>query len=105
MPLSALSQVQYWLDVDHPVNVRDNAGWLPLHEAAVHGHLEIVHLLLDHKASMNDRGGSECNGITPLHDAASNGHLEIIELLLNKGASALAKTDDGNTPLFELRRW
>ncbi|ENN77089.1 hypothetical protein YQE_06424, partial [Dendroctonus ponderosae] len=97
--------VQYWLDVDHPVNVRDNAGWLPLHEAAVHGHIEIVRLLLDHKASINDRGASECNGITPLHDAASNGHLEIIELLLNKGASALAKTDDGNTPLFELRKW
>lgn len=55
-------QVKYWLDVDHPVNVRDNAGWLPLHEAAVHGHLEIVRLLLDHKASINDRGGSECNG-------------------------------------------
>ncbi|KAL1517241.1 hypothetical protein ABEB36_001030 [Hypothenemus hampei] len=100
-----LKMVQYWLDVDHPVNVRDNAGWLPLHEAAVYGHLEIVRLLLDHKASINDRGGSECNGITPLHDAASNGHLEVIELLLDRGASAVAKTDDGHTPLFELQKW
>ncbi|XP_066156831.1 tonsoku-like protein isoform X2 [Euwallacea fornicatus] len=97
--------VKYWLDVDHPVNVRDNAGWLPLHEAAVHGHLDIVRLLLDQKASINDRGGSECNGITPLHDAASNGHLEVVELLLDRGACAVAKTDDGNTPLFELKRW
>ncbi|XP_066250024.1 tonsoku-like protein [Euwallacea similis] len=100
-----LKMVKYWLDVDHPVNVRDNAGWLPLHEAAVHGHLDIVRLLLDQKASINDRGGSECNGITPLHDAASNGHLEVVELLLNRGAYAVAKTDDGNTPLFELKRW
>ncbi|XP_050301726.1 tonsoku-like protein isoform X2 [Anthonomus grandis grandis] len=97
--------VQYWLEVDHPVNVRDNAGWLPLHEAAVHGHLEIVRMLLDAKASINDRGGSECNGVTPLHDAASNGHLEVMELLLDRGASALAKMDDGNTPLTELRKW
>ncbi|XP_076272195.1 tonsoku-like protein [Rhynchophorus ferrugineus] len=97
--------VEYWLKVDHPVNVRDNAGWLPLHEACIHGHAEIVRLLLDHKAAINDRGGTVCNGITPLHDAASNGHLDIVKLLLDRGASALVKTDNGNTPLIELQRW
>lgn len=46
----------------HPVNVRDNVGWLPLHEAANHGHTEIVELLLDNGATINDKGGTGCEG-------------------------------------------
>ncbi|XP_030749323.1 tonsoku-like protein isoform X2 [Sitophilus oryzae] len=100
-----MKMMEYWLNVGHPVNVRDNAGWLPLHEAALHGHLDIVRLLLDHKAAINDRGGAECNGMTPLHDAAGNGHLEVVKLMLDRGASALVKSDDGCTPLTELKKW
>lgn len=40
-----------------------------------------------------------------MHDAASNGHLEVIQLLLDNGASAIAKTDDGETPLHFLKSW
>lgn len=97
--------VQKLLNQNHPVNVRDNCGWLPLHEACLHGHIEIVKMLLDKGASINDRGGTQCNGMTPLHDSASNGHLEIIQLLLDRGASPLAKTDDGEFPLHFLKSW
>lgn len=46
----------------HPVNVRDHAGWLPLHEAANHGYADIVELLLDNGALINDKGGTGCEG-------------------------------------------
>ena len=74
------------LEQNHPVNVRDQCGWTPLHEAANHGHIEIVELLLKAGANINDPGGAMCGGITPLLDAASNGLLSVINLLLNHGA-------------------
>lgn len=44
------------------MNIRDHAGWLPLHEAANHGFTEIVELLLDNGATINDKGGTGCEG-------------------------------------------
>ncbi|XP_059053768.1 tonsoku-like protein [Achroia grisella] len=89
----------------HPVNVRDNAGWIPLHEACIHGHIEIANTLINSGGNVNDRGGSNCDGITPLYDAASNGHLEVVQLLLEKGALPSLKTDFGETPLHVLQKW
>jgi len=78
----------------HPVNIRDHCGWLPLHEACNHGHRDIVEFLIDKGAALNDRGGSQCGGVTPLHDAASCGHLDVMELLLDRGASVVSRTND-----------
>lgn len=64
-----LSMVRRLIEQGHPVNVRDNAGWIPLHEAANHGFAEIVELLLESGAWINDKGGTNCDGFTPLHDA------------------------------------
>lgn len=55
--------VKKLLEQGHPINARDNCGWLPIHEACNYGHLEIVKMLVEHKADFNDRGGRECLGI------------------------------------------
>ncbi|GJQ70821.1 hypothetical protein Trydic_g748 [Trypoxylus dichotomus] len=97
--------VQQLLEREHLVNVRDNCGWLPIHEACNHGYIEIVKLLVEKGATINDRGGIKCDGVTPLHDAAANGHLEIVEYLIDKGASLIAKKDNGETALHCLENW
>jgi NF-kappa-B inhibitor-like protein 2 len=53
-----------------------------------------VEFLLDKGAAINDRGGSQCSGVTPLHDAASCGHLDVMELLMDHGASVLSRTNE-----------
>lgn len=52
---------------------------------------EIVRLLLDRGAALDDPGGPGCEGITPLHDALSCGHFEVAELLVQRGASVTAR--------------
>uniref|UniRef100_A0A0A9Z4Z7 Tonsoku-like protein n=2 Tax=Lygus hesperus TaxID=30085 RepID=A0A0A9Z4Z7_LYGHE len=93
------------LDQGHSVDVRDYSGWTPLHEAANHGFYEIVEILLKKGAAVNDRGGSECNGVTPLLDAASCGHFEIMDLLLQHKASPLMKNNDGCSILDLMSEW
>lgn len=57
-----LAMVRRLIEQGHPVNARDHAGWLPLHEAANHGFAEIVEVLLDNGANINDKGGTGCDG-------------------------------------------
>ena len=48
--------------------------------------MEVVKVLLEHGAAVNDPGGIHCDGITPLHDAAVNGQAEVVQVLLEYGA-------------------
>lgn len=50
------------IGLGHPVNIRDATGWLPIHDASIHGRLEIVNILINNGANVNDRGGSGCEG-------------------------------------------
>ena len=51
----------------------------PLHYAAINGDIEIVQMLLNRGANIND--ANQC-GITALHNAVKSKTMEIIELLL-----------------------
>lgn len=48
---------------------------------------DIVAVLLDHGANINDAGGPLCEGVTPLHDALSCGNFKVAQILVERGAS------------------
>lgn len=100
-----VQQVLRLIDQGHPVNIRDHAGWTPLHEASNHGHQDVVKVLLERGAAINDKGGKSCDGITALHDACVNGCLEVIEVLLDHGAQPTLRTDFNDTALDSLEKW
>ncbi|XP_068103653.1 SMC5-SMC6 complex localization factor protein 1 [Hyperolius riggenbachi] len=81
------------------INVKDNAGWTPLHEACNHGSTECVREILQRCPEVDLL--SHVDGVTPLHDALQNGHIEIGKMLLQHGGPRLLqqKDDDGNFPL------
>lgn len=78
------------------VNVRDNAGYTPLHECVTRGHLDIARMLLMHGA---DPEASAAGGIKPIHDAVECDHIEVTRLLLSFGADPTISTYGGMTTL------
>lgn len=71
----------------------------PFFEAAAHGHLDILKLMLQRKADPSKK----LNGNSALHMAARFGHQDAIAVLtteLELPAAALAANDEGKTPLM-----
>ena len=68
----------------------------PLHAAARSGHLQVVQVLLDQRASI-DAVNNKNN--TPLHLAALSGHLQVVQELLDRRASVDAVNNKNYTPL------
>ena len=84
------------------VEVRDEAGGTPLHDACASGHLAIVHELclaatkngtITEYIRMTDEDGEQC-----LHLAARGEHHEIVSYLLENGADARSMNSQGHTP-------
>lgn len=78
-------------------------GFSPLHEAASSGFLNIVQLLIDKGANINQLSFQEK---TPLHCACANGHFDIVKFLVEKEKSLQInkfsfnmKDCNGDTPL------
>ena len=79
------------------LNIGDNEGSLPLHNASAGGQLEIVRFLLeDQKVDANIRDDFD---VTALHFAAGRGYVEICQLLLDHDADLTLVTRQGRPPL------
>lgn len=81
------------------INVKDNAGWTPLHEACNYGNTVCVQEILQRCPEVDLL--TQVDGVTPLHDALSNGHVEIGKLLLQYGGPVLLQQRNakGELPL------
>ena len=90
---------QVLLDHNANVNLQDDHGLTPLHDAIMgdgEHKLDTARRLLEHGADPNICDDSHS---TPLHQASSRGLLEVARLLLNYRAKINAKDDEGRTPL------
>ncbi|RHY81582.1 hypothetical protein DYB35_005321 [Aphanomyces astaci] len=72
-------------------------GQTPLYQAAQHGKVEVVRVLLDHNAAV---GAVSNNGWTALHDACANGHLDVVQVLVPFVDINVRTKDGGATALY-----
>lgn len=79
------------------VNMSDELGRSPLHLAVIHGHLNIVNILIKAGAEVNSI--DRLKSLTPLHYAAFHNFPKIMLFLLSRGALTDVKDSDGNRPL------
>ncbi|XP_060083693.1 ankyrin repeat and SOCS box protein 3-like [Ylistrum balloti] len=82
-----------------PVDVRDNRGWTPIHEAAFHGHSGCLEFLL--RQDVVEPEWRTFEDETALILAARGGHFECVRTLLDCDADPTAETKEGYTPLWE----
>ena len=78
------------------LEMRNKAGWTPLHAAANGGAERCLKFLLEQQAAIDARCRA---GRTPMIEAARNGHFGIVKHLLNAGAELQATDGSGNTAL------
>ncbi|XP_045150135.1 ankyrin repeat and SOCS box protein 3 isoform X1 [Echinops telfairi] len=84
----------------HSVDVADNRGWMPIHEAAYHNSVKCLQLLIHADSSENYINTKTFEGFSAIHLAASQGHWKVIQILLKAGADPNASTLEETTPLF-----
>lgn len=82
------------------VDVADNRGWMPIHEAAYHNAVECLQMLIHTDSSENYIKTKTFEGFCALHLAVSQGHWKVTQILLEAGADPNATTLEETTPLF-----
>ncbi|KAJ3104001.1 Tyrosine-protein kinase csk-1 [Phlyctochytrium bullatum] len=81
---------------DVNINEEREYGRTALHMAAIHGQLEIAHLLLQNGADID---GMDNLQQTPLHLAALHGRIDVARFLLENGANLESRSIFERTPL------
>lgn len=90
-----INLVTWWHSVVMMLLVLWVPGLLPVHWAAVGGHVPVLMVMWD--AGMNIKAKTE-DGSTPLHLAADHGNVDAVEWLVEKGAYLHVKNKSGSTP-------
>ena len=89
--------VQLLLEKGADVNAQGgDYGRKPIITASFDGDINMVRLLLEHKA---DTSIADTQGWTPLHMACDRGHINIVKILLEAGANPLSITELSETSL------
>lgn len=76
----------------------DSRASTPLQQAAEGGNVEMLKLLIDHGADVNEIKPSMYES-TALHVVVANGHLQAVAFLISQNAAVDARGYRGNTPL------
>jgi NF-kappa-B inhibitor-like protein 2 len=84
------------------VNVTDESGYTPLHEAAAYGHLDYVKVLVEAGANVNHHSK---NASSPLISASGYGEIDIMRYLIEKGADVTIQDPWGWTAWDHLKAY
>ena len=74
-------------------------GYTAIHVAALHGYVNVVEILLDHSADVNDEDARRKR--RPLHFAAGGRKLPMVRFLIRRGARVDAEAHDAIQPIHE----
>ena len=80
--------------------MKSASGRIPLHEACIGGHTDVVGLLLDHMSSVDI---ADRNKQTAVHHAAYNGEGKCLRLLAIKGEHFFLDTSVRVTLFFQMK--
>ena len=93
-----MNVIRHWVNTNRSLlNVCDECNNTPLHYAALHGHLNIIRMLINFGCDASIKGW---RGWTPLHFACQCGHSNVVKMLLSEGICHPMSVDDkGNLPI------
>ncbi|NWX52724.1 ASB3 protein, partial [Steatornis caripensis] len=84
----------------YSIDVADNRGWVPIHEAAAHDSSECLRLLVCAAPSDDYINSKTFEGMCALHLSARHGSLESVRVLVEAGADPNEVTTEATTALF-----
>ncbi|NXJ93323.1 ASB3 protein, partial [Corythaixoides concolor] len=84
----------------YSIDVPDNRGWMPIHEAAARNWSECLRLLIRAAPSDDYINSKTFEGLCALHLSARHGFFESVRVLLEAGADPNEVTTDATTALF-----
>ena len=93
-----INEVKELIDMGADVNLNISSGKNVLSEASRMGYIEVVELLIENDADVNQK--NDVDGSSPLGLACLNNYEDIAKLLISKKADVNHKDREGYTPLM-----